>query len=35
MAVTLTSPQPQMAGPLRISIFVAKASTSYYIDPTA
>jgi len=33
MAVTLTSPQPQMAGDIRTTVKVGKASATYYVDP--
>jgi hypothetical protein len=33
MVVTLSSPQPQQAGNLYVRLFVAKPSTTYYLDP--
>jgi hypothetical protein len=33
MSVTLSSPQPQLAGYLRVYVKAAKASSTFYIDP--
>lgn len=33
MAVTLSTPQPQLAGYLRVHVKAAKASSTFYIDP--
>lgn len=33
MSVTLSSPQPQLKGPIYVYIFCGKASSTFYIDP--
>jgi hypothetical protein len=33
MAVTLSSPQPALAGPIYVTVKAAKASTTFYVDP--
>jgi hypothetical protein len=33
MAVTLTSPQPQSAGYLNVGVYVAKLSSTFFVDP--
>jgi len=33
MAITLSAPQPQLAGPIYTTIKAAQASTTFYIDP--
>jgi hypothetical protein len=33
MSVTLSSPQPALAGPISVRVLAAKASTTFYIDP--
>ena len=35
MAVTLSAPQPQLAGYLRAIVRAAKATTTWYVDPLA
>jgi hypothetical protein len=33
MSVTLSSPQPNMKGPIYLTVKAAKASSTFYIDP--
>ncbi len=33
MAVTLSSPQPALAGPIYVTVKAAKASSTFYVDP--